>query len=430
MKFLAGVVASLLLCAGSAFAAPGDLDPGFGKGGLVQVAPSAGIEPNGALLQPDGKIVVFGELRNTPFATMAMALMRFNADGSPDTHFGRRGRAVAAVTNFINYANAAVLQADGRILVAGEAQSADGTLSEFALLRFNADGTLDASFGSGGKVTTNFVGQRPGGVSNPAHAVVVQADGRILVGGSASACADDCGPRLTALARYQPDGSLDASFGSGGMVQVNAIGNVYLFGLAADGRIAALAGAQAAVFSASGVLQPLGTAVPPPAIASTASQQVQPARFLLDGRYVVAQGAIDVSRHDTDVQLVRYAPNGGIDPTFSNAPFDFDEPEAITTDVAQAIALHANGQAVVGGMHQHTGTGAAGFVLARVNDDGTMDTGFGHGGTLATSFPAFPAGAFVTAVLVQPDHRIVAVGLALTHQANSVGMVLARYMGR
>jgi hypothetical protein len=81
-------------------------------------------------------------------------------------------------------------------VVVGEAQSSDGTLSEFAIARFNANGSLDSSFGQGGKVTTNFVGVQAGGVSNPAKVVLVQTDGKILVSGTASKCAKLRGIRL------------------------------------------------------------------------------------------------------------------------------------------------------------------------------------------------------------------------------------------
>ena len=86
---------------------------------------------------------------------------------------GRCGRTCAAFTNFLNSPNDIALQPDGKIVVAGNAQGADGTVSEFAVARFNANGTLDGSFGAGGKVTTNFVGVMAGGVSNPADSVLI-----------------------------------------------------------------------------------------------------------------------------------------------------------------------------------------------------------------------------------------------------------------
>src|SRR5437762_7186484 len=133
---------------------------------------------------------------------------------------------MAAFTDFVNAPRAAARQGDGKSVVVGEAESADGTTSEFAIARFLRNGALDPTFGAGGKVTTNFVGVMTGGVSNPATAVLVQGDGKILVGGSARSCgAVTCATR-TALARYHTNGALDASFGRGGMVDVQAIGVV------------------------------------------------------------------------------------------------------------------------------------------------------------------------------------------------------------
>jgi integrase/recombinase XerD len=94
----------------------------------------------------------------TPSATEAFGVLRYLGNGALDASFGTGGRASANFTNFLNSPDDVALQPDGKIVVAGNAQSADGTVSEFAVARFNANGTLDGSFGAGGKVTTNFVG--------------------------------------------------------------------------------------------------------------------------------------------------------------------------------------------------------------------------------------------------------------------------------
>jgi len=95
---------------------------------------------------------------NTTIATEAFGVVRYLPNGTLDTSFGNHGRTIAAFTNFLNSPNSAAVQSDGKIVVAGEASSADGTLSEFAVARLNENGGLDGSFGTGGKVTTNFVG--------------------------------------------------------------------------------------------------------------------------------------------------------------------------------------------------------------------------------------------------------------------------------
>lgn len=418
---------------GAAWAAPGELDHSFGSGGIVVTQAPLAVEPTSVLLQPDGKIVVIGELRNAPQATMAIALVRYFGDGSVDKSFGHSGQASTQITNFINYANAAALQPDGKILVAGEAQSADGTLSEFVLVRFEANGTLDQHFGTRGKMTTNFVGVRTGGVSNPANSVLVQADGKILVGGSVSQCPRNCGGRKTALARYGTDGSLDKSFGSNGMVSVIAIGSAMTLAEDGAGNIFALNGAQVTAFSPTGTLRPTGSfSSVPLAVRTHANFQSLPAIFQPDGRYVVAASAKGITRHDIDAQAARYELTGLVDASFSNAPFDFAEENAITQDTAQAVDLHANGQIVLAGLHQGSGAGGIPvFGLARLNTDGALDSTFGSGGTVTTAVPGFINGAFASAVLVQPDDKIVAVGIGLTSDTiNPPGLVLVRYLGR
>src|ERR1700736_3032438 len=187
VMFLAGL--GVLASVTAAHAAAGDLDPAFGSGGIVTTSYN-GPFPADAALQPDGKILVIAGFDNDPSATEAFGVLRYLGNGTPDSSFGAGGRTTAAFTNFINSPSDLALQRDGKIVVAGTAESADGTVSEFAVARFNAGGTLDTSFGAGGKVTTNFVGVMAGGASNPADSVLIQpADGKARLGGLARGCA-------------------------------------------------------------------------------------------------------------------------------------------------------------------------------------------------------------------------------------------------
>jgi len=206
----------------SVYAAAGALDAAFGSGGKVETSFGNPVIPTAVLMQSGGTIVVVAGFDNTPAATEAIGVVRYGANGVLDTSFGTRGVSLANFTNFINSPNAAAVQSDNKVVVAGEATSSDGTLSEFAVARFNANGGLDTGFGTGGKVTTNFVGVQPGGVSNPAKVVTVQTDGKILVIGSASTCAKCL--HSTAWARYTSTGSLDTTFGSGGTQLTTSLG--------------------------------------------------------------------------------------------------------------------------------------------------------------------------------------------------------------
>ena len=127
-------------------------------------------------LQGDGKILVAG---NAPVGgSTGFALMRLGANGSPDNGFGTAGLATTAFTTLDDLGGAIAVQADGRILVAG--RSSNQSNSDFAVARYATNGTLDSSFGIGGKLTIDFFGSFDG-----AENVVVQPDGKIVLGGFA-----------------------------------------------------------------------------------------------------------------------------------------------------------------------------------------------------------------------------------------------------
>ena len=206
MTRIASLLCFVLLSGGfSAYAAAGSLDTTFGTGGKVETSFGIPVIPLTVLLQSTGKIIVVAGFDNTATATESFGVVRYLSNGVLDTTFGNKGVSMADFTIFINSPNSAAVQPDNKIVVAGEAQSADGTVSEFAIARFNANGGLDSTFGTGGKVTTNFVGVQAGGVSNPAKIVLLQTDGKIVVIGAASKCAKCV--HNTAWARYTSNGS-------------------------------------------------------------------------------------------------------------------------------------------------------------------------------------------------------------------------------
>jgi uncharacterized delta-60 repeat protein len=399
-------------------AAAGDLDPAFGSDGIVTTSYN-GPFPTAAALQPDGRILVIAGFDNDPSATEAFGVLRYRGDGTPDSSFGAGGRAAATFTNFINSPNDLALQRDGKIVVAGVAESADGSVSEFAVARFNADGALDTTFGAGGKVITNFVGAAAGGVSNPADSVLIQADGKILAGGLASRCARRC-PAQSALARYNADGSLDTTFGSGGMVAVTAIGGITALAEDAAGHIFALNGALTAEFSASGALQSQVTPSPITIASSRGASSV----FQPDGRYFAVSGGAGFSRHDIDAKVVRYLPTGAADPGFTNPAFDFSAENTVASDVVQALAVQPNGQVIAAGLRSAGGSTA--FTVARLNSSGSLDPAFGTGGTRTANLPG---GGQASVVLIQPDGKILVIGQGFI-PGGGVNLILARYLAR
>ena len=424
-------VVLVLALALAARAAPGGLDPAFGHGGMESLrfggANVAG--PTDIALQPDGRILVATTVDGTAAATESFGVVRLLANGAADKSFGRGGAATTAFTNFLNTPYAMALQGDGRIVIAGNASSADATLSEFAVARFLPNGQLDASFGQGGKVTTNFVGVKPGGVSNIATAVLVQPDGRIVAGGGASDCAH-CPHRL-ALARYQADGTLDPSFGTAGQVDLVAIPAPNALALLSNGHLLALSGSQLAEFDAAGVQL---TVVSTTAGATIIAQRhTGDSTFLPDGRILVAGAAPGpFGRHDIDIQCNRLEPLGNPDVDFLRPVFDFvGVATAPSSEAAQAILPLASGAFAVGGISNAGGLATDNFGLARLVEGGGLDAAFGQGGTVTTVIDdrAGLQFSFVSALAEQPDGRLVAVGLSGDHQGRTY-LALARYLAR
>ena len=171
-------------------------DTSFDGDGRLNTPPDC---TNGVAMQPDGKIVIVG--RQGDFK-----LVRYTVDGSLDTIFGDSGIANTDFFGFEDQGSSVVVQADGKIVVAGYATS--GGNRDFALARYNNDGSLDTSFDGDGKVTTDFAGS-----TDFATSVAVQADGRIIVAGQSDTGGGDYD---FALARYNVNGSLDTSFNGDG----------------------------------------------------------------------------------------------------------------------------------------------------------------------------------------------------------------------
>src|SRR5439155_3962777 len=186
--------------------ADGSLDTSFGtRGDTATQIGNYDAAANAVLLQPDGKIVAAGHT-STSSANFNFALVRYNADGSLDTSFNQTG-IVTTHFGLLDNAAALVLQPDQKLVAAGSFATA--SKAELALARYNPDGSLDGGFGTGGQVTTDL-----GGHNQAAKALVLQADGKLLVAGDY----EPAGPSEFFLARYTSGGSLDTAFGSGSFV--------------------------------------------------------------------------------------------------------------------------------------------------------------------------------------------------------------------
>jgi uncharacterized delta-60 repeat protein len=403
-----------------AWANPGDLDGPFGIGGKVTTPIGAADDVANALLQQaDGKLVAAGDSTNpTDFA-----LARYNTDGSLDGSFGTGGKVTTPIGTAGSSANALVQQADGKLVAAGS--SYNGTDDDFALARYNADGSLDGSFGTGGKVTTSISGD------DIAYALVQQADGKLVAAGIASVG----GHFELALARYNAGGSLDGGFGTGGKV-TTPIGGLNDEALAlvqqADGKLVAAGFSYngtdddfaLARYNTDGSLDGsfgTGGKVTTPITGNDdhASALVQQA----DGK-LVAAGEGDVCCNNIvqgDFALVRYDADGSPDGAFGTGGI-------VTTSIsgndhASALVQQVDGKFVAAGYSRDGGQ--YDFALARYNTDGSLDATFGMGGKVTT--PIGAADDFALALVQQADGKLVAGGSS--SNGTDYDFALARYCG-
>jgi uncharacterized delta-60 repeat protein len=199
-------------------------------------------EANAIKLQADGKIILAGTANTRPLPIGSLrdhdaddfALARYNPDGSLDSGFGTNGKVITDFAGFYDQASGVGIQSDGRIVVAGSTvyQPLVGSSNiDMALIRYLSNGAVDASFGTNGKVTQNF--PMPPGIfsGDAARAIVIERNDRIVIAGNARTLGG-------ALVRYHPNGSLDLSFGNNGTVVTQDLSQENYFALAVqpDGK--------------------------------------------------------------------------------------------------------------------------------------------------------------------------------------------------
>jgi len=307
---------------------------------------------NDIAIQPDGKIVVAG-YAETSTNSDNFAVARYNPDGSLDTSFSGNGRASIDFNSGFDSAQSVAIQSDGKIVAGGVADST--AASDFGVIRLNSDGSLDTGFNSDGKQTTDFGG------TDYSSGLALQSNGKIVLAGwtSTGALYD------FALARYNLNGSLDTTFSFDGMVTTDFSGeNDYAYDV---------------------VVQPDGN--------------------------IVAAGVATFST-DENFGLARYLTDGTLDTSFgggngrTNTNFGGD-------DKAKTLLLQPNGRLVAVGE-----SGTTNFALSRYDTAGTIDTTFSGDGIVLTNFPGTAEGG-----ALQADGKIVAGGVS------SFDFALARYDG-
>ena len=182
----------------------GTLDTSFGVGGKVTTDFGLTETASSVVVQSDGKIIVAGGTYPIfPSSGGQFALVRYNSNGSLDTSFGDNGLVRTTFSSSGCYASALALQADGKIIAAGTNYRDFSSNSDFGVARYNSNGTLDTSFGTSGLVSTEF-----NGMLDAASSVLIQSDGKIVAVGSASSSATFYD---FALVRYLSNGQIDTN---------------------------------------------------------------------------------------------------------------------------------------------------------------------------------------------------------------------------
>jgi uncharacterized delta-60 repeat protein len=315
----------------------GMLDPTFGSGGIVNTSLASGTHDyvQSLLVQPDGKILATGEVLTWPttgkfrIPSSQYGLARYNPDGSLDSTFGNGGIVVLGKQYYFHMASVAALQPDGKIDVLDGWSGNNGY--QWTVLQFKANGKLDGSFGNGGQATIPF-GNSPSG-GQPTDLIVQppapgQTEGKILVSGNTGYGGG--------LARLNPDGSLDSTFGNGGYETTTVAG---WLALQSTGKI---------IVSGNGV--------------------------------------------------ARFNPNGSLDTTFGSGGYAAN---------GGVVAVQGNDQIVTVG-------GSAESQVTRYNSDGTLDTSFGNGGVTASPWGNSGYGFVTTsraAVTIGRDGNIIVAGI-------------------
>ena len=395
----------------------GSLDTSFGTDGRVNTdIGGAGDIAYAVKVQPDGKIVVAGT------ANDRFALARYNPNGMLDGSFGTGGIVQTGFGGSFEVANALGLQTDGEIVAVGTKYLTGGSGADFALARYTASGTLDTSFGSGGKVTTSI------SVSDAASGAVIQpADGKIIAAGSTYDPNVPTGD--AALVRYNTNGSLDTSFNSTGIVVTDLGGSDDAFAsvvLQADNKIAVTGrtGAPSAYhfglarYTTSGALDS-GFGTGGIVTTSFADNDEASSILLQSNGKLVASGTINDNNLWPHVAqgVARYNTDGTLDPTFGTAG------KAVTQHLrsnalAAGIAIQGDGKIVA------AGTASNNIALARYDPNGTLDSGFGTGGMVTTTTSLAPI-LTANGLTLQSDGKIVTVGIGFGDTGRN--LALARY---
>jgi uncharacterized delta-60 repeat protein len=421
-RSFAGALALTVLSVQGAGAIGGVLDPSFGTGGQVKTRIAAGTSARDVAIQDDGSIVVVGTITSeTELHTPLLAVLRYTPSGELDPSFGGTGY----VTTGYDFGGleggahgvALAIQPDGKVLVVGNSDQITHGAGAFFVLRYDSDGTPDATFGTGGKFELRYLGASGGDIA-------LTDDGKMLVsyayGEAYTGSTITIDSRVT---RLDSDGRLDPTFGNDGetiLPIVWFLGSGPELAVRRDGKI---------VVTASNLLHYQPT-IREPVVARLLPDGTIDSSFGIDGfsrplsdRGVDAMPTDIVAQDDDRIviagtlggqfALLGVTADGGLDASFGDAGVFTDA----SLGVPRGLVRLADGRLVAAGV--------PGFALERFTASGGLDPSFGNGGKVTTSFG--DPFAVALALAAEADGTVVAVGNTGSEEtADSIA--LARYV--
>jgi uncharacterized delta-60 repeat protein len=350
----------------------GSLDTSFGINGVFSFLTTTETYGFESYALSNGKIIVAGLAAET-FGYYDILLLRLNSDGTLDTSFGTNGSTVANFSIRDDFAYAMTVQNDGKIVVAGTITDTINYYNNPSIVRFRADGMLDTTFGNNGIATVSGVD-----IDNELTSIVVQNDGKIVAAGHYSDVFDGSMDFDVLLTRLDANGTLDATFGNNGVVKTSINGGIDdSFGIALD-----------------------------------------------NNQNIVVTGFTTLPFTLTyDMVLLKYTPNGSLDPDFGTAGIvTFNNADY---DVGADVVVQPDNKIVVGGTSGFGGQGPRDFTAWRYLPNGTLDNTFGING-----FATAPVGIDfqdVNSMALQADGKIVLAGKS--SNGSNIDMAAVRYLG-
>ncbi len=400
------------------FASDGDLDMSFGTDGIVitNVGNNSSSKANSLAIQSDGKILAAG---TSYYSGGDFTLIRYNSNGTIDTSFGNVGTVVTDVGGNSEILSI-VLQSDEKILAVGNNYANSGH-APFTIVRYNSDGSRDASFGSHGQVNTHA------GDSSHSKCVAVQDDNKIIVAGYSHD--NDTRNNAFTLMRHFSNGLLDRSFDTDGIVitDVGISSNINSISIQNDGKIVAGGRTQfdSAIsdfalvrYNSNGSLDTsFGTNGKVITKVEDSNDHLFSIAIQSDGKILAAGGSY------SKFALLRYNSNGSLDTSFGTEGKFLTDAGNNGEAYAYSLAIQNDGKIVLAGYSRNNGI--YNFTLIRCNSNGTIDTSFGTDGIAITSVRGYD---FAKGVAIQNNGKIVAVGTSAYYSDTQKDFTLIRYM--